>query len=40
MIYKNLQYHYKHNSFGDILPKFGANWTFVTDSVHLLSSTP
>ena len=39
IIYRNLHYCQKH-SFGDILTKLDANWTFVIDSVCLLRSTP
>ena len=35
MIYKNSHYRQKH-SFGEILKKVDANWTFVIDSVCLL----
>ena len=39
MIYRNLHYRQKY-SFGDNLRKFDGNWTFIIDSVCLLSSTP
>ena len=39
MIYKKLQYRQNY-SFGDILRKFDGSWTFLIDSVCLLSFRP